>query len=269
MPGKALGAMAAALILVVGWANVAVADLGGGHSSTSPPAVVAWAASEVGGGVPPPPGTSVCGPWAPAANFVPDVTPIDFGPVRQTVNGTDLQLYQRQCDGITQTVWVPVLSPRDLALMAANEVERRLPQPSLALSPAAVPGGVVNLEEWLAVADPGAVAATAAIPGLSVTVTASPASMVWDMGNHDVVRCAGLGSQWRPGLGDGARPSCGYTYRWYSADRPGDRYQVSVTLAWSVAWVGTDGTSGVLGDLSTVTGFGFRVREIQTVEVAG
>ena len=265
---SAKGVVASLVAVLAVWTSAAPAGAanGGAYGAPAPASVLAWVATSPGGGLSGGAGCSweskaVGSDWAPGDRIV-------LGSVdnRSTPR---LMAWTRTCAGEAVFVWVPIVTAVELAAIARDEVARRLPQPALALSPAAVPGGVVNLEEWLAVADPGAVAATAAIPGLSVTVTASPVSMVWDMGNRDIVRCAGLGTLWRPGLGDAARPSCGYTYRWYSADRPGDRYQVSVTLAWSVAWVGTDGTSGVLGDLSTLTGFGFRVREIQTVEVAG
>ena len=221
----------------------------------------AWALGASNGGVVPPAGTSGCSPWSRTTEDV-----LSKGPPGP--NGVPMNLFTRVCDGVVQGVWVPVLAPEDLARLTYADLSARLVVPVVAMSPSPARGGVVNLVEWLAVEDPGVVSVSAAIPGLSVTTSATASSVVWDMGNGDRVPCTGLGERWAPGVGDRS-PACGYRYAWYSADRPGDRYAVSVTLVWKVSWLASDGRSGVLGDLSTVYGFGFRVGELQTVAVAG
>lgn len=113
----------------------------------------------------------------------------------------------------------------------------------------------------------GPVAATASVPGVSVTATAVPVSATWLMGNGDSVTCAGPGTPYGPGSDPAApSPDCGYTYTRSSAGQPGERFAVSVTVSWRVSWSG-GGQSGTVEGLSTRAGVDVRVREVQAVIV--
>jgi hypothetical protein len=100
--------------------------------------------------------------------------------------------------------------------------------------------GIVGLPTWLWVDNPGRVTwGPATISAGGVSLTARVESVSWDMGNGDVVRCAGRGTPWARGMGDGPSPTCGYTYQ-----RQGD-FTVRATAHWVARWSGY-GRSGVI-----------------------
>lgn len=92
----------------------------------------------------------------------------------------------------------------------------------------------------------------------TVTATATPRSVTWNMGEGTVV-CAG------PGTPDGT--GCGYTYTHSSADRPGGTYTISATITWTLAWTcqgDCDAAGGQLAPLTMTTTARLAVGEIQT-----
>ncbi|MDI2127150.1 ATP/GTP-binding protein [Yinghuangia seranimata] len=156
-------------------------------------------------------------------------------------------------------------SPAQLAQVAVSRL--RLPSPVVGTSPSG--DQVVRVPTWLWVDRSvwGPVSATAAVPGVSVTATAVPVSVVWSMGTGESVNCAGPGTPYVPGSdAAAASPDCGYTYTRSSAGQRGERFAVSVTVSWRVTWVG-GGQSGTVEGLSTTTAVDLRVREVQAVIV--
>lgn len=110
--------------------------------------------------------------------------------------------------------------------------------------------------------DPGdyatLVSPPATITGETVTATATPRSVTWNMGEGTVV-CTGPGS--RDGTG------CGYTYTHSSADRPGGTYTISATITWALTWAcqgACDANAGVLAPETRTTTAQLAVGEIQT-----
>jgi hypothetical protein len=110
---------------------------------------------------------------------------------------------------------------------------------------------------------------TTSVPGLAVTVTATPVHTVWDTG-EGAVAC-GPGTAWSAAALDGetdgfgpTSPDCEVRYRHASARSglPG-----SVTATWHVTWIATDGERGELPDLTRVTPFTVIVREYSAVLV--
>jgi hypothetical protein len=172
--------------------------------------------------------------------------------------------YLRTCygpdgGGLGGPVWIegtpPVVSPEVLARQARARLE--LPGVRVSLSPAA--RQLTHFPTWLTV-DPWSWqprSATASVPGVSVTATARPTKATWWMGDHffgrpqGVVVCSGPGTPFRSGMDPaGASPDCGYTYRRSSAGGPGERFTVTVTIAWKVTWAGA-GQSGTVPGLTT------------------
>jgi hypothetical protein len=92
---------------------------------------------------------------------------------------------------------------------------------------------------WVDPASWGSRSATAAVPGLSATVTAVPVSVTWTMGDGGRVVCQGPGAAYDP-----ARPEalqdrvCSYTYR-----HAADAYTVAATTTWRITWT-ADGAPG-------------------------
>ena len=235
---------------------------GGGASGGASPQVDAWVASATNGGLSRPSGTVSCGPWVRVAENV--IAPGPPGP-----NGAPMVLFARVCDGlVVQAAWVPVLPPEDLARVAFDEVNRLVPLPSPLLSPDVSLSGYVNFETWLAVEPVAAVSATASIPGLSATVTASVESIEWSPGDGRMVVCTPWGAL-PPTPDFVGRAPCGYTYRFPSHPKVTHtddlRYHGQVVLVWHATFVASDGTTGDLGVFRSVTPFAYKVREIQTV----
>jgi hypothetical protein len=107
--------------------------------------------------------------------------------------------------------------------------------------------------------------ASASVPGLSVTLTATPLETRWDLGNGDTLTCEGPGTPWRAGL-DPSR-ACTYTYQWSStATQPGGVYQVTATTIWQRDWTCTPACgSGSLPLLGRATSFPLTVQQAQAV----
>jgi hypothetical protein len=156
-------------------------------------------------------------------------------------------------------------SPEVLARQAYDQVPLVIPQPRTAPPPDAEQ--IVGFPTWLWV-EPvvwQAFTASAAIPGLEVTVTATPRHIAWDMGDGTTLTCAGPGTPWNPAGGDGQTTDCDHAYQFVSADQPEGRYRVSVTVTWSVAWQASTGETGVLLDASRTASFGLAVGERQAI----
>jgi hypothetical protein len=172
-------------------------------------------------------------------------------------------------------VWIPdgqrpdaaqLPSPAELAQRAYKQL--RLPTPSIAANPAGEQ--LVNLPTWMWLSNGwGPVSATATVPGVSVTATATPTSVVWSMGDGSTVTCTGAGTPFHPDTDPTASsPDCGHTYRTSSASQAGQAFPVSATVHWTVTWSGA-GQGGVFPDLTTTGNAAFRVAESQALNNGG
>lgn len=157
----------------------------------------------------------------------------------------------------------PPLTPEQVAQIARRQL--RLPTPRIMANPAG--DQLVNLPTWMWL-DRSSwtdVSATASVPGVSVTATARPTSVIWSMGDGSSVTCAGAGSPF-PAGGDpkSASPDCGHTYKSSSVGRPAEAFPVTATVQWTVTWSGA-GQSGTFPNLSTNASAAFRVAESQGI----
>ncbi len=180
------------------------------------------------------------------------------------------QLYWRNCYNLagqelsfrlfTYEPGVPVVSGAELAVMARAEVILEFPEPQA--NPPVDAEQLVGVKTWLWVDQAGwqPASATATVPGLSATVTATPVATEWKMGDGKTVHCEGPGTPYT----DGARTTdCGHLYSVASTGRTGGVYDAAVTVVWSVRWSATDGTGGDLGTLRRTTPFQLQVGERQ------
>lgn len=149
--------------------------------------------------------------------------------------------------------------PVDPAVLARQaSADLALPSPEIRANPDPGHDLLVQVPIWLWV-DPstwGARSATASVPGVSVTATARPTQVRWDMGDGATVTCTGPGTPWRAGTDpSAASPDCGHVYRTSSAGASGAAFAVRATVTWTVSWVGggTDGTLPALTTTSTLT----------------
>ncbi len=155
---------------------------------------------------------------------------------------------------------VAVLSPADLAVRARNELALLYPEPrtSPAISLSQIPG--IDTWMWVDAALWEPIVATAGIPGLSVSATATPQTMTWDMGDGTVVTCDGPGTPY-----DDSRPEadqstdCSHVYQSRGA------YTATATITWSISWSSSDGDGGELADASRSTQFAMTVIERQAI----
>lgn len=165
-------------------------------------------------------------------------------------------------------VWVaegstpPPPSPEELARAAREKL--RLPSPSIAASPAGTQ--LVNLPTWMWLSsgwEP--VSASAAVPGVSVTATASPTSVTWSMGDDSTVTCTGAGTPYNASTDPKSpSPDCGHVYRRSSASQAEQAFPVVATVHWTVAWSGA-GQGGTFPDMTTTSNGSFRVAESQAL----
>jgi hypothetical protein len=188
-------------------------------------------------------------------------------------------VYKCTQDGVRDAVyrppvWIPnaprqpaqaaaLPSPAQLAQAAYNQL--RLPSPDIEANPAGEQ--LVRLPTWLWM-DRGEwkpVSATASVPGVSVTATARPSSVVWSMGDGSTVTCSGPGTPYAAaGSPKAGSPDCGHTYRTSSAGRAGGAFAVSATVRWTVSWAGA-GQNGVFPGLTTTSAAAFRVAESEAL----
>ena len=161
-------------------------------------------------------------------------------------------------------------APQALAVLVRQRLE--LPLPVIRSSPAPGSLQLTRLPTWLwispAVWTPRS--KTADVPGESVTATATPVSVTWNMGDGSAVSCRGPGipytSKYSP---SSPSPDCGHTYTQSSAAQPGGAYHVTATITWDITWAGTGGAGGALPPLHTLAAAAFQVAESQAVDVSG
>ena len=232
----------------------------GGDASIS-----TWVIGAVNGGVSKPAGTTSCSAWLlfDGSNLGGIGNPSIINPV----TGEKLLVYFRTCDGVYQFVYVGPSSPTDIARVAYQKVTALVGKPHVAFSPP-IDKMIVNFETWLGVTPRQPVTATAAIPGLSATVTAEPTDIEWVTGSRVAgdttkINCLPWGST------ESATGGCAWTPAYPSVGKVTGttdlRYHGSVTIVWKVSWQATNGASGTLADLRTTTPVRMGVQEIQTI----
>lgn len=184
--------------------------------------------------------------------------------------------YRQICDldnvgSATPPMWLAAGQVADPQALGQEAVSRlRLPAPAIRTNPSSSAGALVQVPVWLWVDDStwGVRRATASVPGMSVTATATPIHVVWSPGDGspDVV-CEGPGTKWRAGTDPRTASSCGHTYRSSSAGAVGSRFALRATVTWSVTWAG-GGQTGTVPPLTTTSSVALPVAQSQAI-VAG
>lgn len=165
-------------------------------------------------------------------------------------------------------IWLPKrVSPEALAQQALNEVP--VPQPGINMNPSADKGAVTNVETWLWIdrSQWQPVSASASAGNVTVTTTAAPDHVVYDMGNGDKVTCNGPGTPYEPNRPAADQSTdCSYTYTRSSANQPDGRYVVTATVFYTVAWSATGiAAGGALAPITQSSSVAIRVSEIQAL----
>jgi hypothetical protein len=291
--------------LVVGCVQVAIADGSGTHcpdpahctvtaqgtdtpsssgtgDGSSGPAGGGGGGSSGGGGGP-----------APSAPSTPTPPPCTYAaqPSYQPPAGTATHApgsgawYQATCYqdlNAAKTGWVPILSmvwlsnppppaavvPSPAQLAAEAQSQLTLTTPVIESNPQpGLPQMVdVPMWSWLVAGQFAPVSATASVPGVSVTATATPAAVVWNFGDGTSLTCAGPGTAYVPGSNPLiASPTCGHTYTRSSGS---GTFTVSATVEWNVTWAGA-GLSGAFNNLATTATEQVRVEQNQALVTGG
>ena len=225
-----------------------------------------WVFGATNGGISRPPGTTSCTSWTlfDGSTFG---TPVDQPTVVNSSTGVVMKVYMRTCDGKPQYVFVPPASPEDVARVAYDRVASLVPKPEPSFSPP-IDKMIVNFETWLAITPSDPITATAAIPGLLATVTATASDIEWTTGSQvdgdtTTISCVPWGST------EFAADGCTWTPAYPSVAKvtgtTDQRYHGTVTIIWQVTWTASNGATGSLGDLRTTTPIAMGVQEIQTI----
>jgi len=163
----------------------------------------------------------------------------------------------------------PAITAAELAQQARALL--KVPKPIFQRSPdqsftdAGTPLTWVNLWTWYWTTETSwrPASKTASLSDVSATVTATPQTMTFKPGNgQPPVTCPGPGRAWTEADGNAAPSDGGCAYRY---TRPSDRLTATLSIQWSVAWEGSDGTSGQLPAMTTQTSDSLAVQQIQTV----
>ncbi len=158
----------------------------------------------------------------------------------------------------------PAVAPVVLAQTARRRLV--LPSPVIRSSPRPEDLLPVHLPIWLWVG--GSVwrprSATASVPGVTVTATATPSQATWSTGDGGSVVCHGPGTPYAGGDPSRPSPDCGHVYSRSSAGRPGEAFHVTVTVTWAITWAGA-GENGTLAPLTTTAAAPFQVAQIPSL----
>lgn len=161
--------------------------------------------------------------------------------------------------------YVPGDLPIDARVLAAEAVDTLVvayPEPHA--SPPLDFQQLVGLRTWLWITPAGfePVTATASIPGLAVTATATPSGVVWDLGDGaEPVTCAGPGVPHDPTRAETAPSDCSHVYQ------DAGSYAAEVTVGWTIEWSASNGDGGTLPGVERTTTFPVEVIERQAVVV--
>ncbi|TQS44444.1 ATP/GTP-binding protein [Cryptosporangium phraense] len=156
---------------------------------------------------------------------------------------------------------------QDVALREFAKIPIKGPQIGIVPGPEAGKAGLVGLPVWLWTAVTpqtwGPFTATATVPGLTVTATATAVKITWNMGDGHQVTCTNPGTPYQASYGNAASPDCGYRYTRSSRSQPGGRYTVTGTTNWVVNWAGGGQTGTIPQTRQTTTTI--QIDELQVV----
>ncbi len=130
---------------------------------------------------------------------------------------------------LVDVVEFQAVNPQVLAQVAIDDALALIPTQTVRRSPSG--RSLVGVPTWFWVdgAD-DVVAATASVPGMSVTATASPGAVRFDLGDGTTMECAGRGTPYEAG----ATSDCTHTY-----ERAG-HYTVTSTILWTGTYTVND-----------------------------
>lgn len=174
--------------------------------------------------------------------------------------------------GNPERVWVPAgqsgpapYVPGAVLAKAAWEAVK-IPQPKVETNPKVGSQGatLVGMDTWVwATGDtPTSVSATASVGSNSATVTASSAGLQLSAPDGKA-SCTGFGIAWQAGMPEGSSP-CTISFNRSSAHLGGTT-PLTIKVAYSASYTGSDGSSGTLPAITTTNTVNLPVAEVQTL----
>jgi hypothetical protein len=161
---------------------------------------------------------------------------------------------------ITYQPGTNVVDAATLARQAYRELPLLYPQPYTA--PPANVSQLVGVRTWFWIEQSQwqPRRATAAVPGLSATVTATPTAVKWDTGDGTTFSCDGPGIPYDSTKADSVQHSdCSHVFQ-----HDGE-HDVRATIIWSVSWTASDGNGGSLPNVERATQFPLQAEQRQAV----
>ena len=147
----------------------------------------------------------------------------------------------------------PIANPATLAQNAVSSMQ--LSTAVVETAPAPPHAEVVGVEVWLWVPKSQWVtlSKTVRAGATSVTATAVPNLVTWDMGDGSpAFQCGDAGRPWLSRYNDAVQTDCGYTYRSLSAGEPGGVFHITATISYFVTWTCTGACTSTSGNLGLV-----------------
>lgn len=162
----------------------------------------------------------------------------------------------------------PLVDPAVLAQEALGRM--KLEQANAQIAPGPDFHTYVHIDNWLWLPEAQwhNLQETVSAGPTSVTVTAEPIRVDWNMGT-ETTSCYNAGRVWQKGMTDAAKTSCSFVYDSIE-DPTGDTHSVSAQMVYGVAWVCSGACltpSGDLGEIAAPAGAAttIEVRQRQTV----
>lgn len=149
----------------------------------------------------------------------------------------------------------PLPDPRVLARRALDQLV--LAVPAIHIAPDPPLATYVGLETWLWLPEAqwDSLSLTVTAGATSVTVTATPVRVDWNL-TEGTTSCDSAGRPWQRGMSDDARTDCSYTFSTLSDGQPDGRYAVSATIAYAATWTCSGAClldNGDLGEVPSLT----------------
>lgn len=157
-------------------------------------------------------------------------------------------------------------SAGELAEMAYAELT--ITFPGIETSPAADAMSWVQVPVWLWVPESSwrSLSSSSSSGSTTVTVSAQPVEVRWDMGDGASVVCDGPGAPYDLDMEEAEQSTdCSHTYTETSASEPGERYGVTAEMEWRASWEASTGESGVFPPVVVVGRTELRVGQIQAL----
>ena len=146
----------------------------------------------------------------------------------------------------------------------------KIPAPTVETNPKVGDRGatLVGMDTWVWATGntPTSVTATATAGGTTATVTAGSAGLQLSAPDGKA-SCTGFGIAWHSGMAEGSSP-CTISFNRSSAHLGGST-PLTVKVAYSASYSGSDGSSGTLPAITTTSTVDLPVAEVQTLTTNG